>query len=390
MKKTLSVLVALVALTLGVRAESTLTIADAVVYQDGRTTLAVSLSNPDYEVVAVQFDIDVPEGFNYVEDSFKKSERGASGYITHIAWTGGGIFRVLVNSAPSTPFSGTDGVIFTFDIESTTTAAGTYKPTISNIVVTEKGSIAHTDVAESQFDLAVNDYILLDENATSTPDDMANANALVRRSIKANTWSTIVLPFSMTEEQVKSTFGSDVQLADFTGYEYDDTNDKLTVNFNTTYSSIEANHPCLIKVSNAVTEFRVDGVDIAFEDEPTVATVERKKKQYSELIGTYTPITLDDEGYLFISNNKFYYSNGSTQMKGYRAYFDFYDELEDKTGGNAANSISMKFSEGDATGIGSVEAGKRSAEGTYNVGGQRVNKAKKGIYIVDGKKVAVE
>ena len=385
MKKKLSILLATIMMALTINATSTVTVGKAYVTQGGTGKVEVELANTD-EFTAMEFRLSLPEGVNY--ESYTASSR-LSDHSVKVSTHDGYIYTTII-SLSLTPFTGDSGTILTFNLTADSDAAlGDISEQVYAIELADADGNSE-ELSAADFSLAVRDYVLLDENATEVPDDMANANALVRRSIKAGTWSTIVLPFSMTEEQVKTIFGNDVQLADFTGYEYDDTNDKLTVNFNTTYSSIEANHPCLIKVSNAVTEFRVDGVDIAFEDEPTVATVERKKKQYSELIGTYTPITLDDEGYLFISNNKFYYSNGSTQMKGYRAYFDFYDELEDKTGGNAANSISMKFSEGDATGIGSVEAGKRSAEGTYNVGGQRVNKAKKGIYIVDGKKVAVE
>lgn len=51
------------------------------------------------------------------------------------------------------------------------------------------------------------------------PEAAEGVNVRVKRTIKANEWSTLVLPFAMTAEQVKSAFGNDVQLADFTGVE---------------------------------------------------------------------------------------------------------------------------------------------------------------------------
>ena len=43
----------------------------------------------------------------------------------------------------------------------------------------------------------------------------------VKRTINANEWSTICLPFAITAEQVKGVFGDDVQLGDFTGAVYE-------------------------------------------------------------------------------------------------------------------------------------------------------------------------
>jgi hypothetical protein len=59
----------------------------------------------------------------------------------------------------------------------------------------------------------------LSETDTELPADETGANVTVTRTIKADEWSTFCLPFAMTEEQVKTVFGQDVQLADFTGCE---------------------------------------------------------------------------------------------------------------------------------------------------------------------------
>lgn len=93
----------------------------------------------------------------------------------------------------------------------------------------------------------------------------------------------------MTEEQVTTAFGDDVKLGDFTGYTAEGADENVTgirVHF-ILATAIEANHPYIIKVSQAVSEFTADGVDVEPEDEPTVAAVKRTKKQWSEFIGTY-------------------------------------------------------------------------------------------------------
>ena len=94
-------------------------------------------------------------------------------------------------------------------------------------------------------------------------------------------------------------------------------------------TAIEANHPYIIKVSEAITEFTVDGVDVEPEDEPVVATVKRTRKQWSEMIGMYVADTEIPSKTLFLNSNKFYYSTGATKTKAFRAYFDFFDVLTD-------------------------------------------------------------
>ncbi|MDE7118288.1 MAG: hypothetical protein K2O61_06575, partial [Bacteroidaceae bacterium] len=260
------------------------------------------------------------------------------------------------------------------------------------------------DVQEQMFPdmsvvLSVSEPItVLDENSTELPVAEENAKVRVRRSINANEWSTIVLPFDMTEEQVKEAFGEDVQLADFAGYETVEEEDEVTgiqVNFNAA-TSISANTPCLIKVAAPVSEFTVEGVDIVPKEELVVAAVKRTKKQWSEMVGTYVANTklgeeeLEDH-FLFLNGNKFWYSTGATRMKGYRAYFDFYDVLSSVENAEAKVRLAIN-GDGTTTGMESVEFGAHNENGSwYSLDGLRLTgkPTEKGIYIVDGKKVAI-
>jgi len=55
--------------------------------------------------------------------------------------------------------------------------------------------------------------VVLDETSTTAPKASNGAvDVLVKRTIKANEWSTICLPFTMTETQVKTAFGDDVRI----------------------------------------------------------------------------------------------------------------------------------------------------------------------------------
>ena len=117
-----------------------------------------------------------------------------------------------------------------------------------------------------------------------------------------------------------------------------------------------------------------------------MATVKRNKRQWSELVGSYTPITLDATT-LFLNSNKFWYSAGTTTMKGLRAYFDFYDVLTE-----VEDEYSVKMRIGDViTGINGLATVPSAGEGAvYNVNGQRMQTLQKGINIVNGKKVMVK
>ena len=250
--------------------------------------------------------------------------------------------------------------------------------------------------------------ITLDENVGITSETPTGLkNVLVKRTISANNWNTICLPFDMTAEQIASAFGdATVQLADFTGCKatYDGDNcTAIKVNF-TDATTITANKPCLIKVSKAIKEFKVDGVTINANeasaridmDETTVKVGNKTYNFYNSMIGTYKPETPIVTNQLFLSNNKFYYSTGTAKMKAFRAYFDFQnDELTDKSAGVSNAKISMFFDE--TTGISDIKSKtKVDSDAVYNINGQYVGKnidmntLPKGVYIINGKKKIVK
>ena len=240
---------------------------------------------------------------------------------------------------------------------------------------------------------------VLDETSTTVPESATGVDVRVKRTIKAGEWSTICLPFAMSETQVKSAFGDDVQLADFTGVDSDiDAADNvvgLTANFSDV-TSIEANHPYIIKVSAPISEFTLDGVDIVADEDEAYIEFDNGKTGgrrvvYSGFYGTYHAGTVLDKFTLFLSDNKFWYSTGKTKMKAFRAYFEFLDILTDVEDAYSSR-ISMNFSNDRTTGINSfTRSSIQKGDGSiYNLKGQRVEKPVKGIYVRDGKKYVVK
>ena len=235
--------------------------------------------------------------------------------------------------------------------------------------------------------------VILDEESTTAPTAAENVNVTVRRTIKANEWSTICLPFAMTAHQMKAAFGHDVQLAEFNNYTYDEQTDKMTISF-VNVSAIEANHPYIIKVSQPVEAFTVEGVNITPEEAVIDFDNSPLKDTPRQMTGTYVANTVLNMGQLFISNNKFYYSVGKTKMKGYRAYFNFDDILAsfaDTNNGNTYSArISLTFDPVVVTQISNPSvAGQTGDDAYYDLQGRRVAKPRKGLYIRNGRKTVV-
>ena len=234
--------------------------------------------------------------------------------------------------------------------------------------------------------------VVLDENSTSYPVAANDVNVTVKRTIKANEWSTICLPFDMSEAQVKAAFGDDVQLAYFTGYdvEKDGTNiTSITINFEDDDLSegFYANYPYLIKTSKDITEFSLT-TDITPDDvQESYSAGKGDNKKSGKFIGTYQANTVVPENCLFLSGNNFWYSTGVTKMKAFRAYFTISDVLTNME--NAGSRIQLSFND-EPTGIKTVELKTMDDERYYNLKGQRVEMPHNGIYVKNGKKIVVK
>ena len=274
---------------------------------------------------------------------------------------------------------------------------GEYEVTITNFEFNT--ATALTRANDVTFTVKVVDLVTLDENSTEAPEAADGVNVLVKRTIAANEWGTICLPFAMSNEQVTAAFGNDVKLCDFTGCDVTENGDGDVTAIKVKFSpvsplAIEANHPYLIKVSSPVTEFTADNVDIVPEEAPSV---DRDKKRigskwfYNSFVGTYVANTTLEEFYLVLSGGNFYYSKGLTKMKAFRAYFDFYDVLTSVVDGSAGAKIGLVINDGETTSLNEELRMKSEefGEGWYSIDGMKLNgePKKKGIYIYNGKKV---
>lgn len=212
----------------------------------------------------------------------------------------------------------------------------------------------------------------LNEGYDYTPVAATGVDVVFTRSITADKWSTIVLPFAMTNAQLKSTFGDDVKVAELTS------GTASTLTFSTV-TETAANKPYAIKVASNFTSATINGVTIV-NDTPTQTVVDWN------FVGTYSSTTVPEGSYYFKSNKLYQRSAGhTTTMKPFRAYLTYTD-------GTPAPALNFVI-DGDVTGIAHISAdGQMNLEegAVYNLNGQRVAQPAKGLYIVNGRKVVIK
>lgn len=404
MKKKIFLMITLLVGIVSAQATNDVVVGDVTIPQGGSGVVNIELNNNDDEFTAYQFRLILPEGLNFVADkkgnpSFVAGDR----YDDHsISSSTLGVFSCI--STTLAPISGTSGSLLSVDVTaSADVAVGTkLNVTLGEIECTTSGTspkaVKFEDVT---FTVTIGDpadtHVVLDETSTTAPVASGGAvDIMVKRTIKANEWSTLVLPFNMTEAQVKEALGSDVQLAEFEDYEAeydaDDNVTGLTVNFVATDLSegFYGNYPYLVKTSKDITEFLVTAtIDPDEEDavaEFTNGKTGPKKEVYGSLIGTYHAGDAIPNNGLFLSGNKFWYSAGATKIKAFRAYF----MLNEVLSGVAEAKVRFMVDE-DAAAIEGITPDMENGV-WYTLDGRQLNgkPTEKGVYIVDGKKVLIK
>lgn len=219
--------------------------------------------------------------------------------------------------------------------------------------------------------------VTIAENETYVPEAAEDVTIVLNRSIVVNdTWNTFCVPFDIDNAALKAQFGDDVQVAEFSETAE---GENSTVNFNTmTAPAVTANVPVLLKSNTTATSF-VFGGDIK-------AAEAKKEGVNFDFVGTTDASTTIDKGDYFLANNKLYKSAGSTTIAGTRAY------LKVKTDGARVVNV---FFDGDntVTGIDTLDGQAGPQAGSYyDLQGRKLpaGNVKKGVYVVDGKKVVIK
>lgn len=394
MRKKLFVILTLLACIGMAKAAENFTVGEINIAPGGQATMTVNFKfDKADKYAAYQFLLTLPTGISAVTKSdgslLVTTGNSHDASMVPMSNYSNGKWIVLCFSTSGATLKGTQSQLLsiTLQADAQLTAGTILNGSISDIRLStaDNSSVA---MSNASFTITVKHpedmRIVLDETSTTAPEAAQNANIRVIRTIKGGDWNTIVLPFTLTSKQLKEIFGTDVKLADFTGYNTVTEDGKVSnidVHFRTISGSLLANHPYLIKTKEDITEFVLDGVNIDPEENPTVE--QGTSKEWKNFVGCYKANTKVPEDALFINDGKFWYSSGKTKIKAFRAYFDFYDVLPSAAG----SRIAMIFDDAEATGIATTDTETTDEDAYYNLHGQRIDNPSKGIFVKENKKV---
>ena len=232
------------------------------------------------------------------------------------------------------------------------------------------------------------------DNTTALTDAVGakkTAKVTLYRDFKANTWTSIVLPFSVSNAMLKDVFGEDTKVIHFNRI---DEEKNILYQMKHYHQMLVAGTPAIIKPSKAVENPVFDGVQVT---KTTVDDVIGVGKYNT--VGSYNNGTPIAQWSFYINNTgvwKQLSAEGKTQI-GTRAWIE---------GASAQMAIQVDggFDDGETTGIYEITVdddnnigSRTNANGRiYNLNGQCVgnentdiNSLANGIYMINGKKIVV-
>lgn len=222
--------------------------------------------------------------------------------------------------------------------------------------------------------------VTLDESQDNAETISGNADKTVNvnltRTLKADVWNTFCVPFDVTVAGSPLEGATIKQIASV-----EEKTDGAVINFEDAPATLEAGKAYLVRTATAIVSPTFNGVTVK-----NVTPTNCSGNENYQLIGIYSPKNIDASlyGKVFGINNqdKLAKVMKDTSIKGMRAYFLL---------ANSATAAKLNFG-GELTGIDAVDNGEAVMTGkVYNLNGQYVGNSleglKKGVYVVNGKKV---
>ncbi len=195
-----------------------------------------------------------------------------------------------------------------------------------------------------------------------------------------NGWNTICLPFSMTSEEIDASFGAGCKLETLTDVIYD--NQNVTLNFSDVKNKgIEAGKPYLLYYPGENKSFtiRLKEKEIVSECIPVVVdgVTFVGTKTHFDGAGQYGILARDNKEASFVAVD----TKGTNGFYASRCYIN----------APAGSPLALNTTHNNgATNIKVVENKTVASSEIYNLAGQKVISAKKGINIINGKKTLVK
>lgn len=243
--------------------------------------------------------------------------------------------------------------------------------------------------------------VTLDGNADNT--DAINKlevdkqyNVTLNRKFGANKWYSVVLPFSVSQKQMKSVFGDGVKVLHYSDVTGTDLN--LFEHF---YQMIVGGTPVLVKPAKDVTNPKFNNVTLTSK---TVVDIENIGFKCT---GSWNNVDFPEYSYFIDAKTNSFYQYDPTKVEtntvkphagAFRSWI-----ISTSTNPSEAKQLTMHINgieeQGETTAIWNAISGNDDAEvatkGIYSLSGQKMNAADtsslpKGIYIVNGKKFIVK
>lgn len=225
------------------------------------------------------------------------------------------------------------------------------------------------------------DYPVIDlaEESANDLKTLDNTYVKLNRTLVANKWNTLCVPFAISGEEIKANFGEGTLVEKFEAVNGN------TVNF-ANATSIEPGVPYLIKPTVAGTTYTFNGKEVSADAPKTEGNADVTFQ------GIYSPTDITNNGTVkaagVTQDGKVLFVNAGSQTKAFRCFFTISDNASITP---AMLKVSIK---GVETAINSIVMDNSNAtdNAVYNLQGQRVNgnSLTKGIYIKNGKKFAVK
>ena len=238
------------------------------------------------------------------------------------------------------------------------------------MTVTYSKVAAATSLTLNETTTAEDAKTLLEANWNKT------VNVTINRTLVANKWNTLCLPFDVTAEQIKNILKAEGMVREYK----DQTAD--CINFQAA-ETMTAGVPYLIKPTEEVKGLTFEGVKITATEGVAKGAEAGSTDENLSICGVLGAKALSTDGSELFLNaaGKFVApAEGKQTMRGFRAYF------MSMLGAGAKINI-----DGETTGINSIETEATVNGKVYNLNGQYVgnslNGLKKGIYVMNGKKV---
>ena len=227
---------------------------------------------------------------------------------------------------------------------------------------------------------APEDLTTIDEDVDPGEFKTGTSNVTVKYTAKVG-WNSICVPIQLrtyTINHLTSIFGDGFKAYTLSSYD----NGTLTFAPIAASGYVQANTPLVVYAPNASgsqSNFVANSASVTYSSNPSATAGD------ATFQGTYAPIAKGamTGNYGLTPSGKIMKAGSGASLKGYRAYF---------TGISAPSGVKMIVidEEGGETDLGIVKMVDEKANDVYTLAGQKVQKGRKGIYIVNGKKVVIK